>query len=1780
MRRFLATTLLLFFVAQSSGGALAATTGGDVPPLGSDVAALLSPLREAATSTHLYAQITGQEARYEALHEQRPLPVRRAHKSDQVSQVRAEVSEARFRLGVRQIIKYPRRFDPTHFRHIRLHFGRGKRPKGGRNLEPSRNGPLSPRTRSGASLSGTTSAAGSSNSLPGLSSGTGSQPGAGSRSSASSVMSPAVTSATPAPSDIGAGMKAFWTYQTRSIPGIGAAMLNVNTGNLVIAASDFDVQGPGLDLTFPRFYNSQSLRDAAGDDGGDASIYGNQWTNPVDAHLVFRNSSVGTDIQWVISVYDGTGARYDYTYNGNNETWTPPPGQHATLGVDPNNVDGCGFWWQQTDGTVMYFKTPEGSGIDGCTIDGGDVGRLYEILGRNQNDNIQFAYSWVTGSAFANSQDITAITATHSDGQSYEMTFGKVNGNGPNELQTIARPDGQIITYKYDSLGDLREVDAPGNDAANVLKNSATLTPENIAAGDLAQTYIVPTSGSISSACGPRATISTWQSPKTDGACVNFDYDPSNRAIDWYEVGVLNPIPGDGVGKSMQTGFPTAWTPLWDEMQFAYPTPSKTTMSDYNGHATTWKFSATANPITTTVTTTSFLATSNLATAKTWDANENLISSVDTGGNETDYLYDANGNLIEKALPSAVVSVAGTATTLQPLSSYSYAVTTLSDGYTFSNLIASCDAVYNATHSKAWTTNVSDGLCPSDAGATQYGYTVPGSGPSYEPNGELTSVTMPSGYVRTISYAPSSQDADGIDYGLPTQIAGKPIAQTIDNSVRTPQTNITYDGYGDIASYNNGVGTWHMTYDAMNNVATTTDADSTGPANLVSYTCRNADESVYYTETPYQRSLDGNQKCQADPSVPPAYAVSYTHDADGDVLTETHHHGGSYVPGVGLSLSKASNVTTRVYDGLDRLIEVQEPYDTAHDIFTDHWDTRYLYDLTSVNQIASGTTVSFPQGGAQAQSFQAYGNLYSVQELLPAEGGSSVSLVITPATGALSATQRLPSGAFQDEKGYQYDALDRTTALYTFVTSLPTLGTQVVGTPRILGTETIKYDAGGFPGGTFPGLPSSVCNAMSPPQVQCEKFGYNALGELTNVRSTGPNATQDKVALYDVDGRTAAVGFGGAVAPATALEYTYDLDGNETAQTEPTQNPAPSKLTYKYYADGLGETISASPAASGGAGLTQANLFTYSYYNDGNPRSVVVDDSTVPNAPFAAQQTDLVYAYYASGRPKAKTASLPGGTSSFPTSEAYDSYGQLSSITFPPATSVTGTNTVGYGYNAEGEVLTSSSPAYTSRGELAVGYYANGFNAGAGTTTYWDDMMGVPLSTQVTGTNQSGLWTYDQAGRMNAEEINGFENFRAYDAENRTIAGAGSSTYAWDAAGHLSTAVTVPGTPPSTPEVAHWSGSQLLYTTNSSNAVDDVKIGAEGDLLPVDTVHGVTLYERGLDSSVGGCYNTKYQGSFSGNNSYIGTTSIGGFSLSANVSACGKTTPSMPTSLQWWSFDAVGGASAPALGAGGTIGMPRTDGLTTGTDMLQGVRAYNQMSGTWTTPDFNPPDPGDPMTFKSYMWNGNNPVSNRDPSGLAVVGTGVYCNDNGCYDPEGQGHAGDLASNGTYTSWMSMAMDGDFVPVLKIIASVNASCSACGYLGNIASVMYGGPGVAVGNPRYFISLNYTIPRYGKYGFGGALALQGNGNVYVAATPGDYRQAGTGGLSVLLGYAMPFGNNSPSDVIGQQSGFGTFGVSSLAAGVSVNQYGVATLAGVGSNQINAGYQYFFQVTGRR
>jgi hypothetical protein len=253
----------------------------------------------------------------------------------------------------------------------------------------------------------------------------------------------------------GTGINPWWRYQEENVPGGGHVMVNVGTGNAVLQDDDMSVPHKGIALAFRRTYNSQSLHNVNGGDGAQPGLYGNGWTNTFDAHLTGTPSAV--------KVFDIDGAVYTYTSSNGGASWQPPAGQHASLVPD----GGCGFIWTKKSGTIYYFYEPYAQSGCGWTqaAQGGYFGRMVELLGRNRQLLISFAYAF-DGGITTPAGKISAITATtEGGGQQATLTFADVNGH--RLLQQLTYPGGTTaVTYGYDALGNLSTVSRPPNNAA------------------------------------------------------------------------------------------------------------------------------------------------------------------------------------------------------------------------------------------------------------------------------------------------------------------------------------------------------------------------------------------------------------------------------------------------------------------------------------------------------------------------------------------------------------------------------------------------------------------------------------------------------------------------------------------------------------------------------------------------------------------------------------------------------------------------------------------------------------------------------------------------------------------------------------------------------------------------------------------------------------------------------------------------------------------------------------------------------------------------------------------------------------------------------------------------------------------------------------------------------------------------------------------------------------------------------------------------------------------
>ena len=1363
-------------------------------------------------------------------------------------------------------------------------------------------------------------------------------------------------------SSSGTGINPWWRYQEEAIPGGGRAMVNVGTGNVLLQDDDMSVPHKGIALAFRRTYNSQSQHDGSGSDGTPPGMYGNGWTNTFDAHL--SGSSAGT-----MSVWDIDGARYDYTLAADGVTRIPPPGQHATLVSD----GGCGYLWTKKSGTSYYFWTPDGGAP--CVgwwwgSYGGQAGRLYQIIGRNRNTYLTLYYTWDGGNASPTSK-ISAITVQAESGLSATLSFADIGGR--RLLEHITFPDGATtVAYGYDTQGNLNNVSRPPNNAGGARPSHSYGYVNQGTGGPI-----------IGWADSPR-----WATSGFDGGVTSFAFTGSSPATAMLSAmsryANVNPVTPDGTNSALQTGHSTAAYEYYDEFYATgVPTP---TFRDSDGHAMNWVVDSQGRPTQTqecTATTSSNCTGTWLVSNETWDVDNNLATEVDARGNETDYLYDLMGNTTAVGEPYTTTSQG------------SFKPTRLYDYDEFDNVTAYCDASETHAMSGDWTPSATsiwanDSLCSQHTNAVPH-WNATYLRPTQEPYGELSSMTTPLGYTRTFSYDAGKQG--GVDYGLPTGVTGAAIAQ-LDGSSITPTQTFWYDGTGNLRCYSKGQGTYVLSYDALGRLVSEADPDDSS-ANATSVCAKSSGQPSWNTQSTTTYFPDGSKASTQTPSER-AFGVSasYTYDLDGNVVTETLHHG--CVP----NQSCPAGTTRKWYDGADRLVEVAQPHDTrtfASPVGTydgDPWLTRYIYDLGYGNTVAV----------TGSPAFRAYGNLFKTQTLLSDTG-------------------------WTDVRGSAFDAADRETSKFSYTVGIG------IGSNQ-LKTTMQQYDLDS----TSLGLLAKKTN----PSNESATYAYDAHGRVASETYAGDaGRTAAHVYVYDPDGRKASVvsnQFG-------TQQYAYDADGRLTTSIEPTGGgvSSPAQITYGYYANGMRSAVSVASS-----GLAQSNALTYSYRTDGLLRTQAVN--AFSSGTWSRQYTDAGRLTSVSGADtQARSYDAAGQLANYTISAGTASYTHdpegsvlteyLPNVLLPGAGAPT-PETIANALNVRGELVdsaptgggggahrrtttnsgctaTSTIPVqlsdydasqdrtidpgtcdrvngislapdssvqsvqyggqeYPSGTKNTVAFdvtgrivqtvhYAYGFaernasgghvpghgsgdpgaaDAGAGSTS--GPSQGIASSRQTTSVR-----AYDIENHLRSLQ----STLQGKDASQNTVTTIGpATTVGWGPNGHPNLiSLTVAGS--TTHESLHWDGDMILFVTNDAGAVTDFKVGLDGDITPHDVAFsGLSVYDRDPAGVI------------------VETSN-----------ASGST-----------GFNPLDPSTVSGAGAGGTPGYQaavvpeqyvRNDGFMVAGVQINGVRAYDPMIGAWTTPDAYEGDIHDPASQQHYMWNRGNAFDYRDPSGYDSMET-------------------------------------------------------------------------------------------------------------------------------------------------------------------------------------------------
>ena len=1355
------------------------------------------------------------------------------------------------------------------------------------------------------------------------------------------------------PNASGTGINPWWRYQEQSLPGGGHVMVNVGTGNVLLQDDDMAVPHKGIAMAFRRTYNSQGAASVAHQFGSWTSLYGNGWTNTFDAHFLSMSSTVK-------SIYDIDGARYDYYSPPNNPAGTAltplTPGQHATLVFDGN----CGWLWTKKSGTTYYFYG--GNPTLWCpwlgTL-GGYAGRLYQIIGRNRNTYVTFAYSWDNGDASATGK-ISAITATTESGMSATLSFADFSGR--RLLQQLTFPDNATsVQYGYDANGNLNAVSHPPNNAAG------TRPTQIYSYQALGSDFVLYGTGS------PRETAACGTSGGcgSEGGGLIFGFNGTaavNSTLSWIMARALVnlSIPdGSNSGPIQGSAYPTSHFTYRTEYYTTGVTTS--TYRDTDGHMTNWVVDGTGRPTQTQECTTSANQGQQctgtwLLLNESWAANNNLISQTDARGYETDYAYDANGNTIAVGEAQTTTSQG----TFRPTRLYDY------DG--FNNVVAYCDQSETHQAGADWTgaPAASDSLCSSAAVNVPH-WRAAFNYPSYQPYGQLASMTTPLGYTHRITYSPSQQA--GTDFGLPTSVSGDTIVGQLDGTSITPTHTFWYDGSGNLGCYSKGNGTWSLRYDALSRVVAVGDPDDVS-LNAGSLCGKSTGTAGWNTQSAYSYFPDGSKQT-AQTSSERSFGVSsmYTYDLDGNVATETLHHG--CVP----NQTCNPGTTQKWYDGADRLVEVALPMDPRSYnsplvvVDSSKWVTRYWYDLSAGNTVT--VTGSSP--------FRAYGNLYK--------------------------TQLGYGSSWLDKGGSQFDGLDREVAKYSWDIPNPNSGPWPIN--NTLETTQLQYDAGS-PAAL--GLLTTKTNPLG----ESVTYGYDEHGRvLTETYGGDSGRTANETYQFDPNGRSVAI----TSSQFGAQQNTFDSDGRLTRVTEPSGGGVtdPAQIGYSYYADGKRSAVSVTSPT-----FNQVNAIAYSYRADGLVQ-------TLTNNAFASGTWQKIYTD--AGRLSASTGA-DAQHLSYDTSGQLQNFSLgTSTMTYThdaegsPLTEVipvpipAETETLNYTYNVRGELVDS---IYTPNSGLLFPHYRSNTGGGCvtrasipldgsyvpGTTppdplvdsrtcaTVSNGMMGsVDYNTSLFPSGSTGAFTFDTAGRLStkvqtisiftAPDPTGTGNKQGggvpgsdittqtttntlYDAENHTVSRSGSQvrtktdpdtgssttttttripggmTLGWGPNGHP--ALAWGGTASSV--TLHWDGDIVLFVTDASGNVVDFKVGLDGEVTPRDTQwSGLTAYARDAAGLI------------------IGGSTVNG------------TSGLVP-------MDPSDGSMVP--GTGPTPGYvssvaiakyTRADGFQIGDIEINGVRAFDPALGSWTTPDAFEGDIHDPASQQKYMWNRGNPAVYEDPSG-------------------------------------------------------------------------------------------------------------------------------------------------------------------------------------------------------
>ena len=1042
--------------------------------------------------------------------------------------------------------------------------------------------------------------------------------------------------------------------------------VDLSQGEFLYERTDLVMPGLRSPLDFTFKYRSQRSYN---------SHWGYGWYFPYEMRL-FR--LVGGDVQWRI----GTGEEKTFVKSGSS--YIPPSDHHVTL---TQQMDGS--WVLKEKFGTTYLFSVEGLLTQMTDTANNSLQFVYALDGFGGKQKFPIAGS--AGNVVALDYRLTDIVSTL--GKSAHFTYYTSSDGAKNgRIKTLSDDYGRLISYDYDSAGNLISVTSPSTtfqDTGGSLTTRGRVTTFTYSSGFRSTKPGAPEEPrdhNLLTITDDRGLVQLANVYDANDRVSRQDFNGSSTSM-------VYTVNGSGVVTRVE-------------------------VTDGNGFVHRHDFDTNGNETASTVLTTGIHASSGsyLGSTYTYDSAQQVTEIRQQLGNGVEFTYDAQGNVLERRAKTSVTASNG-ATDI--VSSYTYEssfnhVKTATDplGFVTTYFYDYEEATLGDKNGDGITTQAAGNLVrvdyPNallpDGTTSQTGISVQYR---YNAYGQLIKTIDPEGHVVERQYYPSGNAA----FGLLSKVIADPAGLAL-------TTELTYDTFGFVASVkdprntvtnftSNSIGELTQV-DAPLNVSTKATYDANG--NVVKSEVHNTDETGTPGSPEWIKSVsvyDAWNRCTSvtdDVSGTPSLTTrttTFAYDGLGNVAritspegrVTTHEYdeqgmGWRTVAGVGSadatsaiahvdnnwrvtqSFDGRNGLTSYAYDLFDRVTSVTDPVSNSVQV---DWNKRSevterrLYHTGSV--LATKVDATYDSLGRRTRSTQ-----------IDVTNSSSISETWFEFNKAsLIKRVRSPRGYYTT---FDYDAANRANYVLDPIGNLTTWTMDANGNPLVV-TELEKVAGGSDETYTSSAtwdvlnrpLTQTSVDRLSPTHQPTTSFKYDSRSQVVEV--TDPIGRKMRSA-YDLAGRTTST-IEDTTGLAITTQYGYDNDNLATSLIDASSNTtswtydALGRRTRATYPTGLFEEWGYDPASnvltyrSQDGVVTAATYFANNLLKDRTASSVLEEftwngfgaPKTAKETVFGTVTSNITYAYDGFGRLSSEAQD------SYTVSYGYDAGHNLATLTYP-----------------------------------------------------------------------------------------------------------------------------------------------------------------------------------------------------------------------------------------------------------------------------------------------------------------------------------------------------------------------------------------------------------------------------------------------------------------------------------------------------------------------------------